>query len=80
MRGTTGHLGALPPRSYTPNPNPNPDQVHAYLEAIGCDPETGEKVGEYMELKTPTLALTLAQTLTLTLALALTLTLALHGL
>ena len=54
--------------------------VHAYLEAIGCDPETGEKVGEYMELKTPTLALTLAQTLTLTLALALTLTLALHGL
>ena len=24
--------------------------VRAYLEAIGCDPETGEKVGEYMEL------------------------------
>jgi hypothetical protein len=26
--------------------------VRAYLEAIGCDPETGEKVGEYMELLT----------------------------
>ena len=24
--------------------------IYAYLEAIGCDPETGAKVGEYLEL------------------------------
>ena len=47
-----------------PNPSPSPEPgkgeyfpglmplVRAYLEAIGCDPETGEKVGEYMELLT----------------------------
>ena len=49
-------------RAPHPSPSPKPGKgeyfpglmplVRAYLEAIGCDPETGEKVGEYMELLT----------------------------